>query len=278
MVPEQVWDWYCCSNCYSVLIFFFLFLGPSLSVLSFLLWNLLWLVEEVLSLLWFFLIVRMEISWFLWEMFESRSEGLLNAGLWTTGTLLSFVLLVNPSSLSLWLSLSPLDSNLKLTPNTPVLMSPDFFNWNRVFVRYCDGASFSGNASLPADKKVVALSTTLVSSLVVAGLKNYILWPMVMAVLCFSFLTIFHDLGLDRSSSVVFNLLSSVSLPPSSHRGFCPSTLQFGVKNCCLVKRVRETAAVLKRLLLWVSSIDSWLDWYKLLLLGELAAVKWSLL
>jgi hypothetical protein len=89
-------------------------------------------------------------------------------------------------------------------------------------VRYCDGASFSGNASLPADKKVVALSTTLVSSLVVAGLKNYILWPMVMAVLCFSFLTIFHDLGLDRSSSVVFNLLSSVSLPPSSHRGFCP--------------------------------------------------------
>jgi hypothetical protein len=29
---------------------------------------------------------------------------------------------------------------------------------------------------------------------------------------------------------------------------------------------------------LWVSSIDSWLDWYKLLLLGELAAVKWSLL
>jgi hypothetical protein len=115
MVPEQVWDWYCCSNCYSVLTFFFLFLGPSLSVLSFLLWNLLWLVEEVLSLLWFFLIVRMEISWFLWEMFESRSEGLLNAGLWTTGTLLSFVLLVNSSSLSLWLSLSPLVSNLKLT-------------------------------------------------------------------------------------------------------------------------------------------------------------------
>ncbi|CAM6069246.1 unnamed protein product [Sphagnum tenellum] len=32
-------------------------------------------------------------------------------------------------------------------------LNPDFFNWNRVFVRYCDGASFSGNASLPADKK-----------------------------------------------------------------------------------------------------------------------------
>ncbi len=203
----------------------------------------------------------MEISWFLWEIFESRSEGLLNVGSWKTGTLLSLVLLVNSSSLSLWLSFSPLISNLKLTPITSVLVSPDFFNWNRVFVRYCDGASFSGNASLPADEKVVALSTTLVSSLVVAGLKNYFLWPMVMAVLCFSFLTIFHDLGLDRSSNVVYNLLSSVSLPPSSHRSFCPGTLHFGVKNCCLVKRVRETAAVLKRLLLWVSSIDSWLDW-----------------
>jgi hypothetical protein len=41
---------------------------------------------------------------------------------------------------------------------------PDFFNWNRVFVRYCDGASFSGNSSLPADEKVVALFTTFDSS------------------------------------------------------------------------------------------------------------------
>ncbi|CAK9256320.1 unnamed protein product [Sphagnum jensenii] len=32
-------------------------------------------------------------------------------------------------------------------------VNPDFFNWNRVFVRYCDGASFSGNSSLPADEK-----------------------------------------------------------------------------------------------------------------------------
>jgi hypothetical protein len=40
----------------------------------------------------------------------------------------------------------------------------DFFNWNRVFVRYCDGASFSGNSSLPADEKVVALFTTFDSS------------------------------------------------------------------------------------------------------------------
>jgi hypothetical protein len=33
--------------------------------LSFLLWNSLWLIEEVLTLLWFFLIVRMDISWLL---------------------------------------------------------------------------------------------------------------------------------------------------------------------------------------------------------------------
>ena len=31
---------------------------------------------------------------------------------------------------------------------------PDFYNWNRVFVRYCDGASFSGNVSLPTKNKV----------------------------------------------------------------------------------------------------------------------------
>jgi hypothetical protein len=43
-------------------------------------------------------------------------------------------------------------------------VNPDFFNWNRVFVRYCDGGSFSGNSSLPADEKVVALFTTFDSS------------------------------------------------------------------------------------------------------------------
>jgi len=37
------------------------------------------------------------------------------------------------------------------------VVNPDFFNWNRVFVRYCDGASFSGNGSLPTDSKAKAL-------------------------------------------------------------------------------------------------------------------------
>jgi hypothetical protein len=67
MVPEQVWDWHCCSYCFHVQ-FFFWFLGPLLSVLSFLLWNSLWLVEEVLTLLCLFLVARMWISWFLWEI------------------------------------------------------------------------------------------------------------------------------------------------------------------------------------------------------------------
>jgi hypothetical protein len=40
----------------------FLFFGPLFSVLSFLLWNSLWLVEEVLTLLCLFLNVGMEIS------------------------------------------------------------------------------------------------------------------------------------------------------------------------------------------------------------------------
>ncbi len=48
MVPEQVSDWNCCSYRFCVL-FCFLFLGPLFSVLSFLLWNSLWLVKEVLT-------------------------------------------------------------------------------------------------------------------------------------------------------------------------------------------------------------------------------------
>jgi hypothetical protein len=40
---------------------YFLFLGPLFSVLSFL-WDSLWLVEEVLTLLCLLLIMRMEIS------------------------------------------------------------------------------------------------------------------------------------------------------------------------------------------------------------------------
>ncbi len=75
MVPEQVWDWHCCSYCFLgfffIIIFIFIFigfLGPLFSVLSFLLWNSLWLVEEVLTSLCLFLIVRMEISQFSWEI------------------------------------------------------------------------------------------------------------------------------------------------------------------------------------------------------------------
>jgi hypothetical protein len=47
-------------------MFFFLFLGPLFSVFSFLLWNSLWLVEEVSTSLHLFLIMRMEISQFFW--------------------------------------------------------------------------------------------------------------------------------------------------------------------------------------------------------------------
>jgi hypothetical protein len=60
MAPEQVWGWYCCSYCFRVL-FCFLFLCPLFSVLSFL-WDSLWLIEEVLTLLCLLLIMRMEIS------------------------------------------------------------------------------------------------------------------------------------------------------------------------------------------------------------------------
>ncbi len=50
MIPEQVLDWHYCSYCFCIL-FNFLFLGSLFFVLSFLPWNSLWLVEEVLTLL-----------------------------------------------------------------------------------------------------------------------------------------------------------------------------------------------------------------------------------
>jgi hypothetical protein len=50
------------------------------SVLSFLLWNSLWLVEEVLTFLFFFLVIRMEISQFLWEIYFMLCKS-LGAGL-----------------------------------------------------------------------------------------------------------------------------------------------------------------------------------------------------
>jgi len=55
MVLEQVWEWYYCSYCCICFLF----------VLSFLVWNFLWLLEEMLTLLLcFFFIVRMEIFLF----------------------------------------------------------------------------------------------------------------------------------------------------------------------------------------------------------------------
>ncbi len=62
---------YCCSFFLVFCSFWFLFLGPLSSVLSFLICDYLCLVEGVLTLLWFFLIVRMEISQFLWEIYFS---------------------------------------------------------------------------------------------------------------------------------------------------------------------------------------------------------------
>ncbi|WVZ72015.1 hypothetical protein U9M48_020540 [Paspalum notatum var. saurae] len=45
--------------------------------------------------------------------------------------------------------------------NDPVL-NPDFYSWNRVFVRYCDGASFSGDSQLhEGDGQINGNSSTL---------------------------------------------------------------------------------------------------------------------
>ncbi len=63
-------------------LFWFLFFGPFFSILSFLLWNSWWLVEELLMLLRIFLIVRMEISQLLCKM-SSPASSLIISGLWT---------------------------------------------------------------------------------------------------------------------------------------------------------------------------------------------------
>jgi hypothetical protein len=68
---KVVWGFCSQSHIFRVL-FCFLCLGPFLCVLSFLLWSSLWLVEDVLTSLCLFLIVRMEISWFLWEIYQSH--------------------------------------------------------------------------------------------------------------------------------------------------------------------------------------------------------------
>ncbi|KAJ1282877.1 hypothetical protein BS78_03G085100 [Paspalum vaginatum] len=45
--------------------------------------------------------------------------------------------------------------------NDPVL-NPDFYSWNRVFVRYCDGASFAGDSQLhEGDQQINGNSSTL---------------------------------------------------------------------------------------------------------------------
>ncbi len=78
MVPELVWDWHYCSYC--ICVYFGLFCtlvsfhGLLFSVLSILLRKFVWLNDKVLTLLCFFLIMRMEISWFLREIFSSSTR------------------------------------------------------------------------------------------------------------------------------------------------------------------------------------------------------------
>ena len=42
---------------------------------------------------------------------------------------------------------------------TGVGLCSDFYNWNKVFVRYCDGASFSGDAE--GEAEVIFLGSNL---------------------------------------------------------------------------------------------------------------------
>jgi hypothetical protein len=51
-----------------------LFYCPLFSVLSILLWKFLWLNEEVLTLFCFFLVVRMDISWFSWDIYIALDQ------------------------------------------------------------------------------------------------------------------------------------------------------------------------------------------------------------
>ncbi|XP_074330622.1 pectin acetylesterase 7-like isoform X2 [Apium graveolens] len=53
--------------------------------------------------------------------------------------------------------------------------NPDFYNWNRVFVRYCDGASFTGNSYDPVNKlhyKGAKVFSAIVKDLLGKGMRN----------------------------------------------------------------------------------------------------------
>ncbi|KAL7122503.1 hypothetical protein ACP275_01G049400 [Erythranthe tilingii] len=53
--------------------------------------------------------------------------------------------------------------------------NPDFYNWNRVFIRYCDGSSFIGDAVDPESKLYLRGSrifTAVINELLSIGLKN----------------------------------------------------------------------------------------------------------
>ncbi|XP_074326043.1 pectin acetylesterase 7-like isoform X2 [Apium graveolens] len=54
-------------------------------------------------------------------------------------------------------------------------LNPDFYIWNRVFVRYCDGASFTGNSFDPVNKlyyKGANVFNAIVEDLLGKGMRN----------------------------------------------------------------------------------------------------------
>ncbi|KAK1394696.1 Pectin acetylesterase [Heracleum sosnowskyi] len=54
-------------------------------------------------------------------------------------------------------------------------LNPDFYNWNRVFVRYCDGASFTGNSFDPVNQlhyKGAKVFSAIVKDLLGKGMSN----------------------------------------------------------------------------------------------------------
>ena len=51
---------------------------------------------------------------------------------------------------------------------TRCLFAIDFYNWNRVKVRYCDGGSFSGDVDLPAEARVPGSTQVLLLLLTIS--------------------------------------------------------------------------------------------------------------
>jgi hypothetical protein len=81
----------------------YLFYGPLFSVLSILLWKFLWLNEELLTLFCLFIIMRMEISWFLWEIYCSSLSTLNVMTVWRDASYFSMnfnIILLIKSSVS----------------------------------------------------------------------------------------------------------------------------------------------------------------------------------